>query len=160
MTQPNSTALPPNRIPWPPILLAGVVAAAIGLGQTYPLTWPGMDDTATRMVGRGLGLAGLALFFWSVWTLRQHNTTVRPDKATDVLVTDGPFRMRRNPIYLAHLFILLGIAELTKNIWFVILAVVYAALVTWLAILPEERHLEARFGDAFRDYKERTRRLL
>ena len=130
------------------------------LGQWVPLGWPGVDDAATRIVGRGIGAAGLALLIWSVWTLKRHGTTVRPDKAADVLVTDGPFRFRRNPIYLAHALILFGAAELTKNIWFVIFAVAYGALVTWLAILPEERHLEARFGDAYREYKERTRRLI
>ena len=77
-----------------------------------------------------------------------------------MLVTDGPFRFRRNPIYLADILILLGLAELTKNIWIVILTPVFAVLMTWLAILPEERHLESRFGDAYRAYKERTRRLL
>ena len=48
----------------------------------------------------------------------------------------------------------------THNIWFAILAIPYIPLVTWLAILPEERHLEARFGDAWRDYKARTRRWI
>jgi protein-S-isoprenylcysteine O-methyltransferase Ste14 len=56
--------------------------------------------------------------------------------------------------------ILLSIAELTKNIWFALLALVYAGLVTWLAILPEERHLEAKFGDAYRAYKAATRRWI
>jgi protein-S-isoprenylcysteine O-methyltransferase Ste14 len=42
----------------------------------------------------------------------------------------------------------------------VILALPFAVLVTWLAILPEERHLEERFGDAYRDYKARTRRWI
>ena len=56
--------------------------------------------------------------------------------------------------------ILLGLAEVTKNIWFAILAPLFAILVTWLAIIPEERHLEARFGDAYRSYKERSRRWI
>lgn len=159
MTQTNVPA-PPARIPWPPILLLGAIAGAIGLGRALPLLWPGVDDAATRLVGRGLGFAGLALLIWSVWTLRRHGTAVRPDRPARTLVTDGPFRFRRNPIYLAHVLILLGVAELTKNVWFALLAVPYAALVTWLAILPEERHLEESFGDAYRAYKERTRRLL
>ena len=56
--------------------------------------------------------------------------------------------------------ILLGLAELTKNVWFVIVAAVFVLLVTWLAILPEERHLEAKFGDEWRAYKARARRWL
>lgn len=160
MSQLHPTVDPPSRVPWPPILLAATIACAIALDHAVALPWPGMDDFATRLIGRGLGLAGIALFGWSVWTLRRHGTTVLPDKAADVLVTDGPFRIRRNPIYLSNILVLLGVAELTKNIWFVILAAAYALLVTWLAIVPEERHLEARFGDDYRDYKARTRRLI
>lgn len=160
MPPPTEHVPPPGHLPWPPMLLLAIAAVAVALGQWVPLAWPGVDDIATRMVGRGIGLAGIALLIWSLWTLKRHGTTVRPDRAADVLVTDGPFRIRRNPIYLAHVLLLFGVAELTKNIWFVILAIAYAGLVTWLAILPEERHLEARFGDAYRDYKARTRRLI
>jgi protein-S-isoprenylcysteine O-methyltransferase Ste14 len=100
------------------------------------------------------------LLIAAIVTLRRHGTTVLPDVGATVLVTDGPFRRFRNPIYLADCLILLGLAELTKNVWFVIAAVVFAILVTWLAIRPEEAHLEARFGDAYLDYKAKTRRWL
>ncbi|HRD77426.1 MAG TPA: isoprenylcysteine carboxylmethyltransferase family protein, partial [Hyphomicrobiaceae bacterium] len=84
-------------------------------------------------------------------------TTFRPDRPAGRLVTDGPYRFRRHPIYIADALILLGLAELSKNIWLVILTPVFAVLVTWLAIRPEERHLEARFGDEWRAYRDRTR---
>jgi protein-S-isoprenylcysteine O-methyltransferase Ste14 len=129
----------PNRIPWPPVLLVGVIAAAIGLRRLLPLTWPGVDDAAARSVGLGIGVVGLFLTVWAVITLMRHKTTVMPDQAATQLV---------------------GVAELTKNIWFVPMGLLFGALVTWLAILPEERHLEARFGEAWRDYASRTRRLL
>ena len=44
--------------------------------------------------------------------------------------------------------------------WFVAAAAAFAALVTWLAILPEERHLERRFGKAYLDYKAKSRRWI
>jgi protein-S-isoprenylcysteine O-methyltransferase Ste14 len=138
----------------------GALAGAWLLGIVLPLPWPGLDDGPAHFVGLGIGVAGILLFAWAALTLRRHGTTILPDKAADKLVTDGPYAFRRNPIYLADVLILLGIAELTKNIWFVLLAAVFAVLVTWLAILPEERHLEARFGDEFRNYKARTRRWI
>ncbi len=125
-----------------------------------PLAWPGTNDLAARIVGYALGAAGCAVFAWALLTLWSARTTILPNQAASRLVTWGPFRYRRNPIYLAEILIFLGLAEVTKNIWFVILAPVFAALVTWLAILPEEKHLEARFGDAYRDYKARVRRLI
>ncbi len=79
-------------------------------------------------------------------------------KSADRLVTEGPFRFRRNPIYMGEVLVFLGLAELTHNIWFAIIAPLFAIAIQRLAILPEERHLEERFGQAYLDYKERTRR--
>lgn len=150
----------PSSIPWPPLLLIGVLAGAVVLGRLAPLHWPGLDDWPARAVGLGLGAAGVALLIASILTLRRHGTTVMPVAGASALVTSGPFRRFRNPIYLSDALILLGIAEITKNVWFVVGAAVFAVLVTWLAIVPEEHHLEARFGDDYLDYKAKTRRWL
>ena len=150
----------PNRVPWPPILLAGAIVGAVALGQLLPVNWPGVDDGPAHAIGLAFGLGGLLLTIWAAVTLHRANTAVLPHHGASKLVTNGPFAWRRNPIYLGDILILFGIAELTKNIWFVGLAVLFGVLVTWLAILPEERHLEAKFGDAWREYAERTRRLL
>ena len=158
--RPDSPADRPTSFPWPPVLLVASVVAGWVLQRLLPLSWPGMDDLASRMAGLGLGLAGILLMAWSFITLRRARTTVMPNEAASNLVTDGPFRFRRNPIYLADMLILLGTAELMRNIWLVLFTPVFGILVTWLAIIPEERHLEARFGDAYRPYKERTRRLI
>ena len=139
----------PSSIPWPPMLLIAAIACAWMLGRVAPLAWPGVDDSAARAVGLGIGVAGLVLMTWAAVTLVRADTALRPDRAATQLVTSGPFVRFRNPIYLADTMILLGLAEVTKNIWFAI-----------LAIIPEERHLEARFGDAYRSYKERSRRWI
>ena len=150
----------PSYIPWPPILLVAAVVAAMLLARFYPLSWPGSNDTAAQAVGLSIGIGGIVLMAWSVWTLRRAKTTVLPNQAADALVTTGPYKRFRNPIYIADVMLLLGMAELTKNIWFVIGAAIFVVLVTWLAILPEERHLEARFGDEYTDYKQKSRRWL
>jgi protein-S-isoprenylcysteine O-methyltransferase Ste14 len=150
----------PSRIPWPPILLGGAIVAAWALGRVAPIEWPGLNDWPARAVGYAMGGCGIALAVWAILTLKRAGTTIRPDARAVRLVTSGPYRRLRNPIYLADVMILLGIAELTHNIWFVAAAVVFALLVTWLAILPEERHLEALFGDEYRAYKATTRRWI
>lgn len=151
---------PPARIPWPPLLFLTTIGLAIGLGRMVPIVWPGVDDMPARVVGYSLGLIGLGLIIWAALTMRRHRTNILPHKAADQLVTDGPFAFRRNPIYLGDALIILALAEATKNIWFAILVPVFMIAVTWLAILPEERHLEAKFGDAYKDYKARTRQWL
>ncbi len=150
----------PTRLPWPPILLIVLVAGAVLLGQVLPLPWPGLDDLPARAIGIGFGAAGVVLLVAAVLTLRRHGTTVQPNVGATTLVTTGPFSFFRNPIYLADGLILFGVAEITTNIWFVIGALVFGLLITWFAILPEERHLERRFGQAYLDYKAKTRRWL
>ena len=95
-----------------------------------------------------------------MFTLRKHGTTLLPDGSATALVTDGPYWRFRNPIYLGEVLLLFAAAEISKSIWFVVAGLAFAVLVTVLQIIPEERHLEARFGDAYRDYKARTRRWI
>lgn len=150
----------PTSVPWPPILISAGIAGGLVLNFAAPLPWPGMDDGSARLIGLGLGGFGLLLLVWAIATLRRHQTTVLPNKAVSVVAMDGPYRFLRNPIYLADVLIFFGLGEVSKNVWFVIAGLVFAVLVTWLAIVPEERHLEAKFGDGYRAYKEKTRRWI
>lgn len=148
----------PAAVPWPPILVGAVLAGGVLLGRLYPLAWPGMDDLPARIVGYGIGAAGIALVAWGFLTLWRAGTTIMPNQRADRLVTEGAFRFRRNPIYMGEVLIFLGLAELTHNIWFAILVLPLAIALYVLAIRPEEQHLETRFGQAYLDYKGRTRR--
>ncbi|MGF1650162.1 MAG: methyltransferase family protein [Hyphomicrobiaceae bacterium] len=150
----------PSRLPWPPILLALAVAGALIGQRLFPLPWPGTDDGPARVIGITFALGGLTLMVWAALTFRRHRTTILPHQGATRLITDGPFRRFRNPIYVADTMLLLGAAEFTKNIWFVAAAAAFVPLVTWLAILPEERHLKARFGDEYVSYMARSRRWL
>jgi protein-S-isoprenylcysteine O-methyltransferase Ste14 len=147
-----------TTVPWPPVLIAAVLVSGVLLRRLYPLGWPGTDDMPARVIGYGLGTAGIALMAWGFLTLQRARTTIWPNKRADRLVTEGAFRFRRNPIYMGEVLVLLGLAQLTHNIWFAILAPVFAVALYALAIRPEEQHLETRFGQAYLDYKERTRR--
>jgi protein-S-isoprenylcysteine O-methyltransferase Ste14 len=149
-----------NTFPWPPVLFVAALLAAWAMDQAIPITWPGVDDGAARIIGIGFGVAGVILVAWAISALIGGGTTVMPDKASTALITSGPFGYFRNPIYLGEVLILLGLAELTKNVWYIVAAAAFAVLVTILQIVPEERHLEARFGDSYRDYKRRTRRWI
>lgn len=148
----------PSRIPWPALLFPGALVAGFFLRRLYPLQWPGLDDLAARVIGYGLGAAGVLLIAWGFLTLHHAGTTVLPHKRVDKLVTHGAFGFRRNPIYMGEVLVFFGLAEATHNVWLAIMAPVFAIGVMALAILPEERHLEARFGDDYLDYKSRTRR--
>lgn len=87
-------------------------------------------------------------------------TTILPHKGSAHLVTTGPFAVTRNPIYVGNTLFLLGIGLTVGIAWLVLMAPLAAFLTQKLAIEPEERHLEARFGKAFRDYRKRVRRWI
>jgi len=149
-----------NNFPWPPVLLVILIAAAALATQLWPLPWPGMNDSPAHWLGIGFGVAGVALIVWSIRTLSKSGTTYLPAGTSSVLVTSGPYVRFRNPIYIGDVLVLLGTAEITKSVWFVGAALIFAILVTILQIIPEERHLERQFGDAYLDYKARTRRWI
>jgi protein-S-isoprenylcysteine O-methyltransferase Ste14 len=155
-----SETIAASAFPWPPVLFIALIAAAAFATRFWPLPWPGIDDAPAHWVGLSFGAAGVVLIVWAVATLRKHGTTFMPDRTASVLVTTGPFMRFRNPIYLGDALLILGIAEITKSIWFVAAAFAFGVLVTVLQIVPEERHLESKFGDAYIDYKSRTRRWI
>ncbi|WP_045836727.1 isoprenylcysteine carboxylmethyltransferase family protein [Hyphomicrobium sp. 99] len=158
---PASSAIAPATIvPWPPLLLAGVVMIAWALTVMAPLPWPGTDDAPAHWLGLSFGILGLLLIVFALKTLVAHRTTILPNKTPTALVTTGPYVRFRNPIYLGEVLLLLYGAEITKSIWFAVAAAVFAVLVTALQIIPEERHLEAIFGDAYTNYKSRSRRWI
>lgn len=157
--EPDSAARA-NSFPWPPVLYVAAIAAAFALDRAWPLPWPGTDDTAARVLGYSFGVASVVLVVWAIRELRRAGTTVMPDGVSTALVTAGPYGYFRNPIYLGEVLLLFCAAEIMKNIWFVVVAVFFAVLVTVLQILPEERHLRATFGDAYDAYRGRTRRWI
>ena len=83
-----------------------------------------------------------------------------PHRAATALVTEFPFSISRNPIYVGNTMMLMGAGFLFANSWFFIAAGVSAIAVTELAIKREEAHLEAMFGDRWRRYAASTPRWL
>lgn len=148
----------PSKFPWPPLLFAGAIGFALAMGRLRPLPWPGLDDLPARVIGYGIGLGGIALSAWALLTLARARTNILPHRAAGRLITDGPYRIWRHPIYMSESMMLLGAAQVSGNIWFAIAALLFTVLILGLAVLPEERHLEARFGAEFEAYRERTRR--
>ena len=113
-----------NTFPWPPVLLVVALTAPWLAGSALPISWPGLDDIPAQIIGDAFGIAGLALIVWAIVVLRRAGTTVMPDKKSTALVMSGPYSYFRNPIYLGDAMVLLSVAELTKNIWYVLAAVI------------------------------------
>jgi protein-S-isoprenylcysteine O-methyltransferase Ste14 len=85
---------------------------------------------------------------------------VRPDQPTLAIVTDGPFRYSRNPLYLATTGLYLAIALLVDTVWPLVLLVPMLVVLDWGVVRREERYLEAIFGETYRVYRTQVRRWL
>ena len=119
----------PSPVPWPPLLLAAALGAAIVLGRLYPLPWPGVNDLPAQIIGYGLGMLGRPADGVGHRHAAARRTppccrTSRPSR----LVTHGAFGFRRNPIYMGEVLVFLGLAQATGNIWLAIVAPLFAVL--------------------------------
>lgn len=142
------------------IFLFGLVVGIVAWWLLPGIDLSGMVLLAIRVLG-GILMAGwIALGIWSARAMQRAGTI--PDLSTPVaaLVRDGPYRYSRNPIYLAIALLYLGINLLLSNLWGVILLPLWLAIVNRGVILPEERYLDERFGEAYRAYRKRVRRWL
>lgn len=112
--------------------------------------------------GAALVAAGIALNVLPKLHFRRAGTPVNPlrPQAATRRVENGLHRYSRNPMYLGHALILLGLAMLLRNALALIVVPAYMTYVTRFQILAEERALRARFGAAYLDDCRRVRRWL
>ncbi len=83
----------------------------------------------------------------------------QPEKASS-LVSTGPYRFTRNPMYLGMLVLLAGWAIHLGGLTPIALLPLFVITLTTFQIKPEEQALEAIFGQEYRDYKKRVRRWI
>ncbi|MFA4861366.1 isoprenylcysteine carboxylmethyltransferase family protein [Methanoregula sp.] len=112
-----------------------------------PVTWSGF-----LIIGAGIWMA----FRCRVLFL-QNRTTLSPYESPAVLITTGPFRISRNPVYLAMAAVLFGSAVVMGTLVPFVFTFLFIVIVEMLFIPFEERRLEEIFGDEYRDYKRRVR---
>jgi hypothetical protein len=101
--QGKSARLPPQGSPQvivlPPVLYIGTLL--LGLLAHVLLPVRPLAPLLARICGLVLLLVSSALGKWGESTMRRGGTNVRPDRPTTAIVSSGPFRFTRNPLYLA-----------------------------------------------------------
>lgn len=139
----------------PPVWMLGFIALAWGLSR-ITAAGPGW----LVWVGWALVAAGLALMIWAALQFRAARTTLVPHERPSALVNLGPYRLSRNPIYLADLLILAGVVLILRAPLGLGLLLPFQQVLLRLFILPEEAVLDRDLGKAYRDYKARVRRWI
>lgn len=144
---------------WPPVAVFGPLVAGIALTE-----WLGEAPLVDPGWARPIGWVLLGLFaLWNGWSLllmRQHRTGLLPGQETRVILDRGPFGISRNPLYVGLVALHVAIALLWPSLWALALTPAVVAGLWWGAISPEERYLQAKFGDQYAGYCSRVRRWL
>lgn len=148
----------PGVIAPPPLIYAVALLLSLFLQKLVPLPLSA-GRTKTLLGALLIGGAG-AIGLFSLLKMREVGTNVNPTQPTTALVTSGPYRLTRNPIYLAITLLYTGLGLLFNTVWTLLLLPVVLLLMNRGVIEREEAYLEQKFGVQYRTYKESVRRWL
>ena len=144
------------RLP-PPVWTLIFLALAGAASALLPI--PRAHEAWLLPVGAVLAAAGLALSVWAALLFRREGTEINPTSAANrKLVTSGPYRFTRNPMYLSLVLISLGIAFIAGALPMFAVPVLVFLTAEFVHIPFEEAKMARQFGDAFAAYRRRVRR--
>jgi protein-S-isoprenylcysteine O-methyltransferase Ste14 len=147
---------------FPPGIPILVIVMGIGLNSLCPLSF-GIEIgvPARYFIGGAFAICAFGFFgVWAVVLFRKNGQRANPWKPTPKIESRGPFSFTRNPMYLQMVLVCIGVAFALANWWIFLFTPVGAWALQELAIKPEEKYLEDKFGEAFLEYKRRVRRWL
>lgn len=146
----------PGVIVFPPLLYIGTLLCGIVIHFLWPMHIS--NSIWVRVAGAVLAVCSGLTARWAAAVMRRAGTNIMPSKPALTIVTEGPFRFTRNPLYLTNAVFYLGLALLLNMVWPLLLFVPMLFVIHWGIIRREERYLEAKFGDAYLAYKARVPR--
>jgi protein-S-isoprenylcysteine O-methyltransferase Ste14 len=143
------------RVP-PPLLFAGPLAVGLLLNRWFPIPVPA--SALIRLSGATLALGGSGLLLTADREMFSAGNNPNPAVPVKRIVTGGPYRYTRNPIYLGFALVYAGVSLIARAPWPLFLLPAALARVSKDVVRLEEEYLERRFGDTYREYKVRVRR--
>ena len=148
-----------NAIVRPPLAWALAILAGLGLDWLYPL--PFVPASIPNVwVGGALFALGFALAVSAIVTIRRAGSRVETVKPTTTIVSNGPYRWSRNPIYLGMVLRQVGLAVGFDSLWHLVVLVPFFLVIRYGVVAREEAYLERKFGEEYLGYKARVRRWL
>src|SRR5262245_30897123 len=135
------------------------------IGAALEFVWPArlggdVSGRVTLSVGLVLFALGVVIAGWGLVTFHSARTTTVPGKASSQLVTWGPYRFSRNPMYVGLATAYIGETFLTRQVWPAALLPIVLAYVNWIVIPVEQARLTEVFGAEYATYQRRVRRWL
>jgi protein-S-isoprenylcysteine O-methyltransferase Ste14 len=136
-------------VPWV-FVLTYLLGAA--LEHVLPRTISPTAASISSIAGAVLFAVGAVIAGWGLVLFRKAKTTTVPGKLSGKLVTWGPYRFTRNPMYVGLVLAYLGEAGLMKQIWPIVFLPLTVAYLNWTVIPLEEVKLDEAFHDEFGQY--------
>jgi protein-S-isoprenylcysteine O-methyltransferase Ste14 len=142
----------------PPLIYLS--ALAVGFGVDAAIGKGSLPLPVRVPVGGASIIAGVGLLGSFLQAFRRAQTPVDPYTPSQAIVTDGPYRLTRNPAYLGMALTYAGLALVANAPWALVPLPVAIAVIDRGVIAREERYLEGKFGATYVDYKRRVRRWI
>ena len=150
---------PGVRFPPPLIYAAGLLVGWL-LDRRWPLPMTAPDSPARELLADLCFLVWLAVMVWAFVTFRRARTSTIPNQPAATIVTGGPYRFTRNPMYVSLVALYLAVT-LALNSWWPVLFLPLVLLVLLRAVIArEERYLASAFPAEYDAYRRRVRRWL
>ena len=142
------------------IWIVNLSAIALGVWAAHRLTqFELLQRNISFVIGLCILAFGLTLRWYSVYYLGRYFTTTVSIAADHHLIETGPYRFVRHPSYAGALLAVLGFALSTANLATVLIMTVPAFVVQLWRMHVEEHSLLEAFGEQYRSYMRRTKRL-
>jgi protein-S-isoprenylcysteine O-methyltransferase Ste14 len=140
------------------LLYAAALLAMLTLRWFWPL--PMLEGAMGIWVGVPVLLLGVAIVIPGRRALEAAGTNVNPSRPATAIVTAGPYRFSRNPLYVGLTLLYCGLTLAFNTWWGIVLLAPVLIVMHSGVVLREERYLERKFGDTYRQYRSRVRRYL
>jgi len=158
MTVPNKDGAK-VRFPPPLVFLGAIVLGVIVQHNAMPLSL--VFARWLRLAAAVLILAcGVSLVASARILFKRTGQNPIPWKPTPELILQGPYRFTRNPMYVGVTLFVIGLGLAVNNLWISLFAAPALLVVHFIAVLPEERYLAAKFGESYRSFLAQVRRYL
>lgn len=136
-------------------------AGWIALGWVLEMVMPSVTMSEhTVSTGWVLIALGVAINLWTVQTFRQARTSLHVRRSAETMVTVGPYRFSRNPLYLSMITGIVGFALIADAFWLAAVVPLIVLYANKVIVEPEENYLERCFGERYLGYKNVVRRWL
>ncbi len=147
------------RVPVPWVFVLNYLVGT-ALESVRPTTILRNHSLASRIAGTLLMTLGAVIAGWGLVIFRKARTTTVPGRRSAKLVTWGPYRTTRNPMYVGLTLAYFGEAGLLKQVWPILILPLTLAYLNWAVIPVEEAKLKEVFGDEYVRYRSRVGRWI